>query len=48
VEKLGELSAYGEMLTRKLEHEVTEVFIMELGVVGVRKDESSLKMDTLF
>jgi hypothetical protein len=41
-------SAYGEMLTRKLEHEVAEVFIMELGVVGVRKDESFHKMATPF
>jgi hypothetical protein len=40
-------SAYGEMLKRKLEHEVCEVFIMELGVVGVRKDGSLYKMTTL-
>lgn len=34
------------MLKRKLEHEVSEVFIIELGVVGVRKDGSSFKMTT--
>jgi hypothetical protein len=41
-------SAYGEMLTRKLEHEVTEVCIMEGGIVDGRKVESSRKVDGTF
>jgi hypothetical protein len=41
-------SAYGEMLTRKLEHEVTEVCVMEGGSVGGRKDENLCEVDGPF